>query len=131
MKRVLVVDDDDLVRTTVSSLLQSLNFQVTETASGIDALRLLSETTFNLIVTDLFMPETDGIELILKIRRISPTIPIVLITGGGKVVFPHGSGELSDLTESAKFLGASYLIYKPYKKDAFAKIIRQAVPELS
>ncbi len=128
MKSVLVVDDDDLVRGTVSSLLQGLDFQVTETACGKDAFKLVSKTLFDLIVTDLFMPEIDGIELILKIRKIHPTIPIVLMTGGGKL-FPYGSGSLNDMIESAEFFGASCVIHKPFRKDALTTTIWQAVPE--
>ena len=125
MKKAIVVDDNDLVRPTVAFMLRALDFHVTEAQSGKDALRLLSETEFDLVLTDLFMPEFDGLELILEIKKMSLKTSVVLMTGGGKH-FVSGSYELENLTDSAKLFGASYTIQKPFKKDDLAKIIEKA-----
>ncbi len=125
MKKVLVVDDDDLVRATVSAMLGALSFEVVEAPSGKEALQLVSDAHFDLIVTDLFMPEFDGLELILKIREMASDTPIILMTGGGKY-FPSGSEGLDDLTTSAEFFGASFVINKPFRKADLEKIVDQA-----
>ena len=124
MKMVLIVDDDELVRSTVSAMLSALKFNVTEAPNGKVALKLTSECRFDLIVTDLFMPEIDGLELVNQIRKISPGTPIVMMTGGG-MLFPQGSGSLSDLTSSAEFLGASFVINKPFRKEALTKVLEK------
>jgi CheY-like chemotaxis protein len=126
MKKVLVVDDDDLVRPTVSAMLSALNFEVVEAPNGKEALQFVSEADFNLILTDLFMPEFDGLELILKIREGASDTPIILMTGGGKY-FPSGSEGLNDLTSSAEFFGASFVINKPFRKAELAEIVDQAL----
>jgi CheY-like chemotaxis protein len=125
MKKAIVVDDNDLVRPTVAFMLRALDFHVTEARSGKDALRLLSETEFDLVLTDLFMPEFDGLELILEIKKMSLKTSVVLMTGGGKH-FVSGSYELENLTDSAELFGASYTIHKPFKKNDLAKIIEKA-----
>jgi CheY-like chemotaxis protein len=125
MKTAMVVDDDDLVRPTVSFMLRALNFEVTELRSGKDALSLLLESDFDLIVTDLFMPEFDGLELILEIKKMALNTSVVLMTGGGKH-FVSGSEDLRNLTDSAEVFGASYTIQKPFKKNDLAKIVDKA-----
>ncbi len=127
MRKALVVDDDDLVRATVSAMLGSFGFDVREAAMGKTALKLVADESFDLIVTDLFMPEIDGLELVLKIRKITATIPILLMTGGG-MLFPKGSGGLNDLTSSAEFLGASFVLQKPFRQDDFKKVFVQIFP---
>jgi len=128
MKTAIVVDDDDLVRPTVCFMLRALDFDVTEAASGKEALKLLSVAKFDLVVTDLFMPEFDGLELILEITKMALNTPIVLMTGGGKH-FPSGSKDLSNLTESAEAFGASSIIQKPFKKNDLAEIIDKALAQ--
>jgi two-component system chemotaxis response regulator CheY len=128
MKTAIVVDDDDLVRSTVSFILRALNFDVTEAACGEVALKLLSETPFDLVITDLFMPEFNGLELILGVKKLALTTPIVLMTGGGRN-FPPGSEYLDNLTESAELFGASYVIHKPFKKNDLAKIVDNALAQ--
>lgn len=126
MKTAIVVDDDDLVRRTVCFMLSALDFDVTEAPSGKNALRVLSESKFDLVITDLFMPEFDGLELILEIKKMALDTPVVLMTGGGKH-FPPDSERLNALTESAMLFGASHIIQKPFKKDDLAAIVKKAL----
>lgn len=126
MKKILVVDDDELVRPTVSAMLRALNFEVVEAPNGKEALQFVSKANFDLILTDLFMPEFDGFELILKIREVASDTPIVLMTGGG-TYYPSQSEGLNDLTTSAEFFGASFVINKPFRKAELAKIIDQVL----
>ncbi len=126
MKRILVVDDDELVRPTVSAMLRALDFEVVEAPNGKEALQYVSKTDFDLILTDLFMPEFDGFELILKIREVASGTPIILMTGGG-TYYPSRSEGLNDLTTSAEFFGASFVINKPFRKAELAKIIDQVL----
>lgn len=126
MMKVLVVDDDDLVRPTVSAMLRAIHLEVSDTSSGKNALALVSSNRFDLIVTDLFMPDFDGIELILRIRELTPDTPIVLMTGGGKL-FPPGSDGLDNLTTCAEYFGASYIIYKPFRKRELSELVMKAL----
>ena len=78
---VLVVDDDQLILDLTSSFFQSEGMEVHCVLSGEEALRMLRERTFILMVTDLNMPGMDGIELAEKVREIAPSMPIFMSTG--------------------------------------------------
>lgn len=128
LKKALIVDDDDLVRPTVTAMLSALQFDVVETPNGKEALRLVAESDFDLVVTDLFMPGFDGYELMIEIRKMTSDIPIILMSGGGKF-FPAGSEAFDDIISSAELLGASYVIAKPFRKADLARIVAQALPD--
>ena len=78
---VLVVDDDQLILDLTSSFFQSEGMEVHCVLNGEEALRMLRERTFTLMVTDLNMPGMDGIELAVKAREIAPRMPIFMSTG--------------------------------------------------
>jgi YesN/AraC family two-component response regulator len=80
-KRILLVDDECLVRETVRSLLCFDNHEVVEANNGAEALRLFSEGKFDLVLTDFRMPFIEGDELAMRIRELAPQQPILMITG--------------------------------------------------
>jgi len=84
---VLVIDDETFVRETLGEMLEVLTHKVVRAESGHEALRILAEQSFDLIFTDLSMPEMDGWEVAREIRRRLET-PIVLVTGYGKGTTP-------------------------------------------
>jgi DNA-binding NtrC family response regulator len=79
--KVLVVDDDPLLLTLLVETLTAIGYGVTGAPGGIDALDLLQERKFDLMVTDIKMPNLDGIQLLKKVRRHYPEMPVVFITG--------------------------------------------------
>jgi CheY-like chemotaxis protein len=93
MKRVLVIDDNDEVRRMVSSALEFHSYEVVDISSGDRAVEMMASETVDLVICDLFMPDKDGMETILGIREKHPSVPVILITGGGRH-FPVGSGGL-------------------------------------
>ncbi len=76
-KRVLVVDDDMITQLTTRALLGNCNFEVVLSSSGSDAISKISNDKFNLVLTDLFMPEMDGFELARRLREIEVRTPII------------------------------------------------------
>jgi CheY-like chemotaxis protein len=107
MARILLVDDDDLSRSTIHQMLERAGHAVTSTPSGGEALRLCRDQPVDLVVTDLIMPDTDGLELIQELRRLTPAVRIVAISGGGRV----NANEY--LTVARKF-GAAAVLAKPF-----------------
>lgn len=79
--RILTVDDDDLVRATTAEMLEDLGYQVVQARSGSEALRVLNERTFDLMITDHAMPHMTGAQLIGRVRERWPSLPIVMATG--------------------------------------------------
>jgi CheY-like chemotaxis protein len=120
MTRILVVDDDERVRTTARALLEAAGFQVIEAESGEAALGVLGSEVVEVVLTDIFMPHTDGIELIHALRRASPDLPIVAMSGGG---FNDGK----DVLAVARLFGAAAIVQKPFSQRRLVGAIRRAI----
>jgi CheY-like chemotaxis protein len=104
---VLVVDDDPSVRRVVERIVRSQGHEAFGASSGREALALLEFNSFDLIVTDINMPDMDGIELILAVRERGRTTPMIAISGGGLV-------DANSLLKDAQVLGAVEIVNKPF-----------------
>jgi CheY-like chemotaxis protein len=82
--RVLVIDDEPLLRRLLSHLLTRAGFQVTEAVGGADGIRQLREAPVDLVLTDLRMPDCSGWEVARAARQFSPSLPVVLVTGSSE-----------------------------------------------
>lgn len=83
--QILLVDDEEKVREMLSSLLNSRGYLVKNVADGEEALKSLNSSDFDIIITDLRMPQMDGAELIKKVRDLKPNIGIIVLTGYGDI----------------------------------------------
>ena len=83
MPKILLIDDDPLVRYSLTRVLQSAGHEVIEAEDGVAGLRKFQTTRPDLVVTDIVMPEQDGLGLISDIRRQNRDTPILVISGGG------------------------------------------------
>jgi CheY-like chemotaxis protein len=118
-KKILLVDDEDVIRKMVSVILGSELYEFAEASNGLEAQALLEKEPFDLIISDVIMPDCDGIELVMAIRRKLPDIKVIVMSGGGRV----RAGHYLDL---ANKLGAARVFEKPFDTAA----LRQAVKEL-
>jgi len=82
--RVLLVDDDHHIRIMLKAFLENRGYMVELAVSGQDALTKLVEADYDIVVTDYNMPEVDGLEVLRHTRRSRPSLPVVLMTGGGR-----------------------------------------------
>ena len=105
---ICVIDDDESVRQTVGRILSSAGYAVVDAADGAKGLEAVERTSPAMIITDIVMPNREGIETILEAKRRFPGIPIVAISGGGR------SGPQSFL-ELARKLGADDCVAKPFR----------------
>ncbi|OQX25883.1 MAG: hypothetical protein BWK80_13305 [Desulfobacteraceae bacterium IS3] len=119
MAHIMVVDDDSIVRKFLCSILEKAGYQVSEAQNGKIAMKLFRNFPADLIILDLVMPEKEGIETIIELRRDFPDAKIIAITAGLK-------GETELLLNASKDLGAS----RAFKKPLDAKTILEAVKEL-
>ena len=84
-KLILVVDDDNLVNEFINETLSRAGYKVYSASSGSEALEMMDEYDFNLVLTDVRMPEMDGITLLTQIKSINPDLVVVVITAFGTV----------------------------------------------
>ena len=105
MATILVIDDDEAVRAGVRRLLERSGHATIEAAEGRKALRLCEAVEVDIVITDLNMPEMDGIEVIMALAERHPGLPVIAISGGGKVpkeLLLHGAGLLGAVTTLGK-----------------------------
>jgi DNA-binding response OmpR family regulator len=105
--RILVIDDESSVREMIRRALESKGYEVDMAEQGAAGLALFQRTHFDLLITDIVMPDQDGLETILAIRRARPDLPILAISGGG-------SHAWTDVLETATVFGASQTLQKPF-----------------
>jgi EAL domain-containing protein (putative c-di-GMP-specific phosphodiesterase class I) len=115
--KVLIADDDALVRGALVRSLTGTGYEVTAAANGREATELLDESQFEAIVSDIAMPEIDGIQLLRAIRQRDPDVPVVLITGAPDVA----------TAMQAVRLGALMYMTKPVDLDEMKGIVAKAV----
>jgi len=119
MKKILVVDDEVSIREMVKVMLESNDFLIELAGSGVQALKVLSENDIDLVVTDIVMPQENGIDLIMDMRKSYANIPIIAISGGGGI-----EGRFNYL-EIAKLVGANQILEKPFKAEALRKVVSE------
>jgi DNA-binding response OmpR family regulator len=116
MAKILVVDDNELVRATTRTILQGAGHEVDAAGEGDAALRYVASTPPDLVLTDIVMPNKEGIGLILELRRTGYKGAIIAMSGGGKI-------GPSDLLTMARKLGADDCMPKPFHRaDLIAKV---------
>jgi DNA-binding response OmpR family regulator len=116
--RVLVIDDNPDIRKTIQWLLEDEGFVVAVAENGREGLGLQRRQPADVVVTDIFMPEQDGIETIWQLREEFPHVPIIVISGGG------AAGK-ADYSVVAHELGAKKTLRKPFNPQELIDIVRQ------
>jgi DNA-binding NtrC family response regulator len=116
---VLVVDDDVEMRELIHDVLKARGHQITTAGSGQEALALLAQTDFDVVLTDLRMKGMEGTELLTEIKRLYPDIGVILMTAFGSV---------ETAVEAMKH-GASDYLTKPVKSDEIVRVVERAVRE--
>jgi two-component system chemotaxis response regulator CheY len=111
VRKALVVDDVMTVRESLSIALESAGFTVTGAANGREALEALEKDDFDVLVTDMWMPEMDGLRLLKEIRGRKPSMRIFGVTGGGPRL------TIEAMTSLAEVWGAEKVFLKPFDDD--------------
>jgi len=120
MARILLIDDEETFRVTLAKILQLEKHEVTTAANGVEALKLVMNGKFDLVITDLVMPEKEGLETIVEIRKILPELKIIAMSGGGR-------GTAYDYLKIASRMGADKTLAKPFTKAELVLAIGELV----
>jgi DNA-binding response OmpR family regulator len=107
MARILIIDDNESIRALLRQALEQAGHETVDASDGKVGVRLFSLTPFDLVITDIVMPEQEGIESIRKIRAQDRTTPIFAISGSG--------AGASTYLETASILGATRTFGKPFR----------------
>lgn len=116
-KRVLVIDDERIVLDSITKILSAENFEVDVTLSGREGLERAVAGEYDIVLTDLRMPDIGGMRVLRDIKRAKPALPVVMITGFGTV----------QSAVQAMKLGAAEFLEKPFAPDALVSVVQKAL----
>ena len=122
--RVLVIDDDDLIRDTLQAILLKGDFNVEVANGGRDLEHLLASFAPDVLITDIFMPQMDGIEVIRSVTKQYPDVKIIAMSGLGHVENAQGKPMM---LEMAKGLGAVASIRKPFRPQELLDVLNDVL----
>ena len=119
-KHILVVDDDEMMRAFVKELLKVNNYKISEAANGKAGLKEFRDNTPDLVITDIIMPEMEGISFIRELRAHNKDIPIIAMTG-------NVHGRMEEFLDISSKLGADAILRKPIKSQEFIETINKLI----
>jgi DNA-binding NtrC family response regulator len=119
-QRIMIVDDDASIRRALHLLLSRQGYEVIQAANGFEAVRLWRERGGDLVITDLHMPQKDGIETIVELLSHSPGLRIIAMSGGGQT-------KRLDLLGNMAMLGTILTVEKPFTLDEMMTAVSRAL----
>lgn len=116
MARILMIEDSELMRLTLRRVLEALGHEVMEAVNGVDGIQLQSEHNFDLVVTDIIMPEKGGVETIIELKEKFPDLRIIAVSAEA---YERDSRTLS----RAQALGADEVVAKPFTAEDIQRAV--------
>lgn len=122
MAKILIIEDDEEVREYLESVLSRAGYECISAHNGQAGVDLFLADPADLVITDIIMPEKDGIETIMDLRRKNNSLKVIAISGGGRA-------EPENYLHSAKLLGANRAMKKPFTNEEMLDAIRDLLAE--
>lgn len=122
MARILIIDDETQIRSMLRLMLERVGYEVVEAADGMEGIRQYRDNPTDLIITDLIMPNKDGIGMMIELKKDFPRVKIIAMSGGG-VNRPEG------YLDGAKKLGATRTLTKPIDRDKMLNAVKETLKE--
>ncbi|MGD9240139.1 MAG: response regulator [Desulfobacterales bacterium] len=122
MARILIIDDESQIRSMLRLMLERAGYEIAEAPDGIEGIRQYRENPADLIITDLIMPNKDGIGMIIDLKKEFPKVKIIAMSGGG-VNRPEG------YLDGAKKLGATRTLTKPIDREEMLKAVKETLKD--
>lgn len=118
MARILIIDDDDSVRTVLVLTLRHFGHTAIEARNGTEGLELFQQGGVDLLITDIVMPEKDGLEVLMNLKRTQPSLKIIAISGGGR-------NSADDYLQIARLMGATKVLAKPFTSEVLMATVNE------
>jgi YesN/AraC family two-component response regulator len=124
MESILIIDDEPQIRSMIRLILERAGYSVMEAADGVEGIRRFRENPVNLIITDLIMPNKDGIGMIIELKKEFPDAKIIAMSGGG-LNRPEG------YLRGAQKLGAACTLSKPINRQELLRVVKDTLESKS
>ncbi len=120
MAKILVIDDEPLVRLAVCRILELAGHEAREAANGREGLALAASWGPDVVITDILMPDMEGIETLSAIRKLAPNLPVIVMSGAG-------SAATLTYLKAAQRLGATHTLAKPFGVVELRRLVHLAL----
>ncbi|MDB4444242.1 response regulator [bacterium] len=120
MANILIIEDDDQLRTMLREMLERIGYKVTEARNGNEGIERYRENPADLVITDIIMPEKEGVETIIELTRDFPDVNIIAISGGGRV-------PAEEYLRMVKKLGAKHTLVKPFIREKLLEAVKDLI----
>ena len=124
MSRILIADDASAVRESIKDFFELAGFEVDEAPDGMLACELLEQRSYDLLITDLWMPNMDGLDLLKRLRKINPKMPVIAISGGAP-----GRAPIDFSVALATTWGADIVMHKPFDNEELVEAAKKLLIE--
>ncbi|RJX32932.1 MAG: response regulator [Desulfurivibrio sp.] len=115
MAKILVIDDEEQIRGLLKRIFQGLGHMVITADNGAVGLKMMAQESFDLVITDIFMPEKEGMETIIEIKRDFPAVKILAVSGG--------NSQGCDYLPMTRPLGADASLTKPFSREDIVSVV--------
>ncbi|MEE9368531.1 MAG: response regulator [Pontiella sp.] len=123
MNKILIIDDDPTIQNVFGQFLRGAGYEVLSAENGKVGMKIMQENRPDLIITDILMPEMDGLEILLQIRNEHDNMPIIAISGGMRAL-------PINFLRQAKLFGACHVFEKPVPLNVLLEAIQTILPNL-
>jgi DNA-binding response OmpR family regulator len=120
--QILVIEDDFAVRELILQTLSKAGYQVIAAGDGVEGLNLFREKNPALVITDIVMPQKEGLQTIIELRQQSPDVKVIAMSGGGRYCN-------ADYLKLAKKFGARRTVSKPFMRDEMLAAVKEVLAE--
>lgn len=120
MKQILVIEDDKVLRETICEILLNDEYKISEAFNGEMGIQMIENETYDLVITDILMPQKDGLEVIMSLKKSGISTKIIAISGGGRVL-------AKDYLNIAKKFGCDEVIEKPFEINELIEKVKKVL----
>ncbi|MEN8229668.1 MAG: response regulator [Bacteroidota bacterium] len=122
MKKILIIDDEPHILLMLKKMLERAGYAIDLASNGNEGLNIFNQNPSDLVITDIIMPDKEGLETIREMKRIQPDLKIIAMSGGGKI-------SAENYLETAKIFGASRIIEKPFTQQLMVSAVNELLGE--
>ena len=122
MQKILIIDDEPHILLMLKKMLEKAGYEIDLASNGNEGLKLFGDSPSDLVITDIIMPEKEGLETIREMKRMRPELKIIAMSGGGKISAENYLG-------TAKIFGAAKVLEKPFTKEEMVSAVEELLKD--
>jgi len=121
MRRILIIDDEPYILLMLKKMLEKAGYEVDLASNGREGMAVFEKDSADLVITDIIMPDKEGLELILEMKKKRPELKIIAMSGGGRI-------SPESYLECARHFGAEKVFQKPFRQKEIVSAVKELLP---